>query len=190
MKLYYYVKDSEKVGPYTLEELRTKNITTETLIWHEGLPSWIRAKDSQDLNSFFSLTPPSIPPTLVSAPSLNPPEFQEVPYDNKRMFKNPFNSKGRIRRTEYLLSYIITWLYWGIVISILHDPYSDGTPDGTEFVTLVLLIPSIWFLAVQSAKRCHDLGNSGWFQFIPFYHFILLFSEGSHFPNIYGPSPK
>jgi len=190
MKLYYYVKDSEKVGPYTLEELRTKNITTETLIWHEGLPSWIRAKDSQDLNSFFSLTPPSIPTTLATPPLVNYVEFREKQGGDKIMFKNIFNAKGRIRRTEYLLSLIIMVIYWSFVTFFLGDMNSGEIPERNELTAIILLFPALWFLMVQSAKRCHDLGNSGWYQLIPFNNFILMFREGSHLPNIYGPSPK
>lgn len=51
-------------------------------------------------------------------------------------------------------------------------------------------LPVMWFLFAQGAKRCHDLGRSGWFQFIPLYVFWMLFQDGKPLANRYGASPK
>jgi hypothetical protein len=40
----------------------------------------------------------------------------------------------------------------------------------------------------QGAKRCHDLGVSGWKQFIPLYMLFLLTQKGSPNSNAYGNS--
>lgn len=55
---------------------------------------------------------------------------------------------------------------------------------------LIMLIPYLWFIWAQGAKRCHDRGNSGWFQIIPFYGLWMLFAEGEVGTNEYGNSPK
>ena len=39
-------------------------------------------------------------------------------------------------------------------------------------------------------KRCHDLGNSGWFQLIPLYGFWMIFQDGIKGNNEYGINPK
>ena len=100
------------------------------------------------------------------------------------MFKNPFSFEGRIRRTEYGLSFIILFVgafVSGLIIGI------TGLPPG---MLNLLLIPVYWFFWAQGAKRCHDLGNSGWWQLIPFYGFWLLFVEGEQDINKYGENPK
>ncbi|OOQ57237.1 DUF805 domain-containing protein [Mucilaginibacter pedocola] len=97
------------------------------------------------------------------------------------MFNNPFVFFGRIRRKEYGYSLLIygVILIWVIAqASHNHDIY------------MVALLPLFWFRLAQGAKRCHDLGNSGWFQIIPFYSFWMLLADGETGPNRYGENPK
>jgi uncharacterized membrane protein YhaH (DUF805 family) len=54
----------------------------------------------------------------------------------------------------------------------------------------VFMILANWFLYAQGAKRCHDLGNNGWWQIIPLYIFWLLFAKGDLLENKYGINPK
>ncbi|MEO1487067.1 MAG: DUF805 domain-containing protein [Bacteroidota bacterium] len=100
------------------------------------------------------------------------------------MFQSPFSFKGRIRRLEYGLTYLIYLFLYIVGVYVLSD-----FPDAF-FVLLVLYIALLWFLLAQGSKRCHDLGNSGFYQLIPFYVFVLLFQEGQVQENKYGPNPK
>ena len=97
------------------------------------------------------------------------------------MFSNPFSFDGRIRRLEYGISNII-FIIISAIIAVLVD-------SGIEFAPIAM-IPSLWFFLAQSSKRCHDLGNSGWFQLIPLYGFWLLFANGEKGNNTYGLNPK
>lgn len=99
------------------------------------------------------------------------------------MFKNPFSFNGRIRRTEYGISFII------YVIIALPIRLAIET-DPSKAILGLILIPVLWFLWAQGAKRCHDRGNSGWYQIIPFYFLWLLFGEGEVDENDYGVNPK
>jgi uncharacterized membrane protein YhaH (DUF805 family) len=97
------------------------------------------------------------------------------------MIQNPFSFKGRIRRTEYGISFIIYAIF---AIAIYLD-IKEGVLYPAFF-----LIPLLWFFLAQGVKRCHDRGNSGWFQIIPFYVLWLIFAEGDNRPNEYGLNPK
>ena len=104
------------------------------------------------------------------------------------MFKNPFSFDGRIRRTEYGLSFIAfvigKVLSQIVALSISND---DGAANGLSFI---FLIPLLIFLWAQGAKRCHDVGRSGWWQWIPLYPIYLMFGEGDLGENEYGMNPK
>ncbi|MFW0718595.1 DUF805 domain-containing protein [Pedobacter sp. N23S346] len=98
------------------------------------------------------------------------------------MFKAVFSFKGRIRRTEYVLTQIFYLICLYSIIAIAET-------EGSEPFSLLLLIP-IYILIAQTAKRCHDRGSSGWFMLVPFYGIILLFGAGDYGPNEYGDNPK
>jgi len=100
------------------------------------------------------------------------------------MFKNPFSFNGRIRRTEYGLSYIIYIIAVFCVVSV-SEAYG---PDGV--IVNFAFIPLLWFLFAQGAKRCHDRGNTGWYQLIPLYSLWMLFADSQYGENQYGPNPK
>ena len=101
------------------------------------------------------------------------------------MFKNPFSFKGRIRRTEYGLSYLM-YIAGYFMSAMIIVPFEEiGV-----VVFFILFIVLFWFLLAQGAKRCHDRGNSGIFQIIPFYGLWMLFADSDPGPNQYGPNPE
>jgi len=96
------------------------------------------------------------------------------------MFQKPFSFDGRIRRSEYGISVIIYYVIAAIIEIIAM----------TTEVVYIAYIPLVWFLLAQGSKRCHDRGNSGWYQFIPFYSLWMLFEDSIAGTNKYGPNPK
>lgn len=108
-------------------------------------------------------------------------------FSNKGMFKRPFSFNGRIRRLEYGISFII-YFVWLMIIEAAGN--SPSLSQGAAIMLLISYIPMLWFLWAQNAKRCHDRGNSGWYQLIPFYFLILLFGDGEEGENEYGDNPK
>ena len=97
------------------------------------------------------------------------------------MFKKNFSFDGRIRRSEYGISIII----YVVLYTVINEIIKEGNP-GIAFA----IIPLLWFLWAQGAKRCHDMNKSGWYQIIPFYVLWMIFIEGDSFLNKYGDNPK
>jgi uncharacterized membrane protein YhaH (DUF805 family) len=100
------------------------------------------------------------------------------------MSDNPFSFNGRIRRTEYCLSYIGCYAIQVALEYVLTDV------EFGSIIYVLCLIPLVWFMLAQGAKRCHDMGTSGWFLFIPGYLLWMMFAQGHPDRNKYGPSPK
>ena len=98
------------------------------------------------------------------------------------MFSNPFSFEGRIRRTEYGISFIIC-----LIISVLLNPLIR---TGNYQVLRLVYIPISWFIWAQGTKRCHDLGVNGWWQIVPFYLLWMIFQVGQLGINKFGISPK
>lgn len=98
------------------------------------------------------------------------------------MFKDIFSFYGRIRRTEYALTYVFY-----VLVLLATSIISEASKQ--DWVGIFVLLP-IYLLISQGAKRCHDRGNSGWYMLIPFYPIIMLFGAGDYGPNEYGDNPK
>lgn len=106
------------------------------------------------------------------------------PKNQLYMFKSAFSFEGRIRRTEYGISYL---LYIAAVFAIA---FIGEINTDLETVLYLCYIPMLWFLWAQGSKRCHDRGNSGWFQIIPFYVLWMVFADSDFGENGYGLNPK
>ena len=98
---------------------------------------------------------------------------------SSKYFWSFFKPYGRINRTEYcivLLVALFLSLYAFVVIYF--------SPN--YFLSIILLILALYLLIVNSTKRSHDIGKSGWHQVIPFYHLLLLFLPGENENNEWG----
>ena len=93
------------------------------------------------------------------------------------MFNKPLSFNGRIGRLEYLISFLFFWIF-AIGLTVL---VNEGN---SNILSLIKLIVSYFFIA-QGAKRCHDIGRSGWFQLIPFYFIWMLIAKGQDDSNEY-----
>lgn len=75
MSQYYYTDGKERFGPFTLEQLRERNITGDTLVWKEGMADWMPAKNVAEFQSLL------FPSDTFQTSSTNPvaPPFTPAP---------------------------------------------------------------------------------------------------------------
>ncbi|GMO37947.1 MAG: DUF805 domain-containing protein [Candidatus Azobacteroides pseudotrichonymphae] len=91
-----------------------------------------------------------------------------------KTLKGFFSFRGRINRKEFIMSFLTVFLGFCML--------------GSRFFLLWIFL--FWFLFAQRAKRCHDLGHNGWWQFIPLYELWLLCAKGQVGKNEYGEDPQ
>lgn len=164
------VEEMSKPGPST--EDKTPPATTD-----DGVK-----EETKEVQQVFVVTD--------SEPTDRPSEQSAAPgderIDNRGMFKRPLSFKGRIRRLEYCISLLIAVP----ANAIFQATIEHSTSDESIVFVLLLCIPFYWFAFAQGAKRCHDLGQNGWFQLIPFYGLVMSFVAGEEGDNKYGNNPK
>jgi len=105
------------------------------------------------------------------------------------MFQKPFSFEGRIRRTEFGLTFIIR-IFSIYFLRLFSSSIIASDSNGGILVYYLFLIPILLFGWAQGAKRCHDLGYSGWYQLIPFFPIYLIFGKGNVGINKFGNDPK
>jgi uncharacterized membrane protein YhaH (DUF805 family) len=105
---------------------------------------------------------------------------------------NIFSFSGRIRRTEYavtqiVISTVVFFVFFVIGVSLFAGESAAG---GAMIFFAVAMLLAAWISFAAGAKRCHDRGNSGFYQLIPFYGLWMLFGDGDYGNNRYGADPK
>lgn len=113
------------------------------------------------------------------------PKTEDVEAWRKRDSFRPFSFKGRIGRVQLILSYVMGFVAWFASFLLFDIEHSDGN-GGVILLFLACTVAFFWFLYAQCAKRCHDLGKSGVWMFVPFWNILLFFAEGEKGENQYG----
>lgn len=113
------------------------------------------------------------------------PKTEDVEAWRKRDSFRPFSFKGRIGRLQLILSYVVGFVAWFASFLLFDIEHSDGN-GGVILLFLACTVAFFWFLYAQCAKRCHDLGKSGAWMFVPFWNVLLFFAEGEEQDNQYG----
>lgn len=143
----------------------------------------------------------------VTKNSTNTEECQK-----NEMFKKILSFKGRIGRLEFILTGLF-WYGMITISTVFIEFFSDSelekivvdindnllTLQNAEastitdayvskfmiiFINIISIAATIIFIT-QSAKRCHDLNKTGWFQLIPFSSLWLAFAKGDEGDNKY-----
>ncbi len=128
----------------------------------------------------------------------------EIRAVKKGMFKRPFSFKGRISRTEYVLSF---FLIFGSLFGLFYLSEEKGFAIGRcldvigvpasmhESLIIVIFLLSCWFMLAQATKRCRDSVGSGWAVIfstgcLPLASIFTVFAKGVEGDWEIGPDPR
>ena len=99
-----------------------------------------------------------------------------------------FSFNGRIQRVDYLLTTAVV-----IDLLLVINQSSDAAKIPSLLMLPVAILSAIvlgWLWLAAAVKRCHDLGQSGFYALIPLYGLWLIFPDGTPGENEYGPNQK
>ena len=75
LKYYYIVENGQQSGPFTVEDLQSKMLKKNTLVWTDGLTNWVSAESMDELKDLLIVEPPPVNP-IPSPP--NVPQSQNT----------------------------------------------------------------------------------------------------------------
>jgi len=100
---FYIALNGQQTGPFTIDDLKAKNIQRDTLVWTEGLDNWTKAEHVPLLKEVLRATPPPLPNTEAKTSSQQaPPPPPAPPVYNDKHF-----GYDLARRRERLFATII-----------------------------------------------------------------------------------
>lgn len=102
----------------------------------------------------------------------------------KAIFQQKYIDNQLLIHIEKLM-YVVGFVAWFASFLLFDIEHSDGN-GGVILLFLACTVAFFWFLYAQCAKRCHDLGKSGAWMFVPFWNVLLFFAEGEEQDNQYG----
>lgn len=81
MNTYYIHSGNESIGPFGLDELKSRNITKTTPVWCQGMEDWKHAGEVAELKSLLIVTPPPLKPIIT--PSQAPKDIENDIENNR-----------------------------------------------------------------------------------------------------------
>jgi len=139
---FYIAVNGQQTGPFTIEDLKAKNIQRDTLVWTEGLDNWTKAEHIPMLKEVLRATPPPLPNNEAKTTSqqVPPPPTPTPPISNDKYFGYEL-----ARRRERLFATIIEAIIIAVPILLLFgddvsnsDPYSLGSIVGGAILSAIL----------------------------------------------------
>lgn len=71
MRKIFYTDGNNKFGPYSLEELLSKDLSQDTKIWYYGLKNWTPLSEIEEFKNTTNSIPPFISEQPLSTPSIH-----------------------------------------------------------------------------------------------------------------------
>lgn len=137
MKKYYYSDGKQQIGPLSKEEIQSKGIAKDTLVWYEGLTEWTKAGDAEELADLFPNTP-TPPPLPGEKTTTLPPMPKQNDIDDNSKTKT---KKKTLKRIGIIVGCIIMILVAITIIEYVgHVRYNNTIESELNAPRLYLTI--------------------------------------------------
>ncbi|WP_305909610.1 DUF4339 domain-containing protein [Methylomarinum sp. Ch1-1] len=141
-KDYFFSEDNQQTGPLDLEAIKKKItegvITSQTLVWCEGMDNWKPADQIQELSSFFKsrVQPPPLPRNQATPPPLPDADvpaglssFEEKAYRFAKAMYPPWKGKqfpigAYVRKNPKNAVYVVAGTFAAMIAVLIMFVYS------------------------------------------------------------------
>ncbi|MCW2118893.1 GYF domain-containing protein [Flavobacterium sp. 7A] len=132
MNSYFLHNGTDSTGPFTIEELKIKNIKATTPVWCQGMPDWQTAAEVPELKNLFIVTPPPIKTTVITPDPKSEALF--VPVIEAKPIKKNQDHKPKKGLFGLSTSVVIFISFFGVLIlgSYILSKYQDGRREALE----------------------------------------------------------
>ncbi len=127
MTTYYIHENGRRKGPFSFEELRSKYITTHTVVWREGMTEWDEAGKVEELVPILVKTPPAYQNIADEKPSQGYLSAISEAREKDRRFEKYFSWLGIV------VAAILVILYLTIDKEADHEGLANKTKSGFSF---------------------------------------------------------
>ncbi len=97
---YYLHNGKDQTGPFSIEELKEKNITAETHVWFEGASEWVKAGSVPELKEVLSRGGANTPPPFTPQA---PPPIQKREEQQPKIKEDGYSKFGKVLRWTGIL---------------------------------------------------------------------------------------
>lgn len=130
---YYIAVNGQKTGPFSFEDLKSKDIQKDTLVWTEGLDNWTKADHIALLKEILRATPPPMPNTQTT--TNNSSNIPPPPITNNNSTDKYFGYELANRRKRLFATIVET-----IILLIPYMVLFGGSDDMYSFESVVAQI--------------------------------------------------
>jgi uncharacterized RDD family membrane protein YckC len=138
---FHIIVNGKQEGPFTIEQLKSKGLQRDTLVWTEGLDNWTKAEHVALLNDLLRSMPPPMPSneTKVNNQQMPPPPIPNINSDL------PYFGFELARRRERLFATIVEAIVVSIPLMIVfgstyyeNDPFTFESILGSALFSALL----------------------------------------------------
>lgn len=154
MKQYYFLLGQEQHGPFTIDQLIEKNLTGDTLIWAEGMESWIQLKNEPELVS--TLKPKVLPPPPPKNVGDKLPQTHVTGHLKITTNKEPNRISEVLKPSDTVLMRLVAWCGFHLFALLMSyskiEIFNNGSdPETGKFW------PFVEFISTFSYPKYNDL---------------------------------
>lgn len=112
---YYVLRGQQRMGPFTLEQVRAQSLEPTTLVWREGMSAWTAAREVPELTGMGAWTAPRDAPDVAGATN---------PYSSPTSYSPMGSTRAKLRHSGFGIASSIlgialslVWISFCVVLS-------------------------------------------------------------------------